>query len=208
MAPFHNHLMHLVVAVVLGIVIGAANPAAGQDSFSYYSDYSVNSDGSVVYGTIAGSDDSTCTHASYSSDIWMTGPNGGFNGSGWRYGFIGDISLPFDGEGQYELRGVAEVTYCSCLGDSHSAGGDILNWHLGFRTTYYTNPAQSEIACWYGSTACSSGIPTCTSGIGFSLTGSSCSAYAKATWLVGVRGATTTCLVAVSIPASGPGHCT
>jgi hypothetical protein len=205
--------VHARVALTIGVVVGflatTATPVLAQaESFSSYADYDLSSDGGTVYGTISYSDESSCTHGGYQAYVVMTGPNGARVDWGWNYAFGTEVSIPYDGDGDYQITEDGYVDTCSCGGGGHPAGAGGLTWHLGHRTTYYTGLQVATPYCYYADTACSSGTPTCTTGTGYYIGYSdSCPNYSRADWLIGLKGTETRCLVAVGTGASGPGPC-
>lgn len=209
MTLIHKAVLRVIAAAIAILAVTPTPVLAQEDSFSYYGDYSVSSDGSVVYGTVTYSDLSGCEHAGYSAYLWMSGPNSASTSWGPDYAFGAELSIPFDGEGDYNVDEIGWVDSCSCGGGGHEAGaGGGLTWHLGFRYTYYTDVDQALPYCYYPHTACSSGTPSCTTGTGMYLGVGPCPNYMKGTWLVGVRGTETRCLVAAGTAAGGPGQCT
>jgi hypothetical protein len=189
-----------VVAILVALVGLAGRPASAQQmSFSVYLD--VDSNGSTVWGYSDIWDDSWgCSHSNYSFETALWGPTG-YNSSAGS-----STSLAF-AEGDFTVQG--SVTYhCSCIA-SFTVYSSALTWHLGFRYTYYTNVQPAPPWCYWSSLACSSGTPSCNNGIGLYVGGAGCSNFARATWLVAVRGATTQCLTYHLItPTGGPGQCT
>jgi hypothetical protein len=198
---------YLVLMTSVFVICGLAKPALSQTmSYSEYTDISASSDGSTLYATLNGYDNSTgCSHGGYTTDMSFDG--GGNSTYVHVDGMSVNLSLPFNGEGDYQENDWVNA-YCDCVGGAFTLGGGGKQWYLSHKDTYYKDPEGSDIACWYRSTACASGAPTCVNGVGIGTT-FGCSYYAHGAWLVaqtyGVG--TTKCLFALVDGVSFPGVC-
>jgi hypothetical protein len=150
----------MIGAMAVVTLLSFARPGlCDPESFSYYSDLSISSDASSVYGTITGADYSDCSHSGYWSTIWVTGPNGGQNTWGWDWGFVGpDVSLPYEGDGNYAVNSDTFIYSCSCGGEHDGGGGSdttqvnhFLTHYdftaMGNPNTYTLNSDSQGIAC-------------------------------------------------------------
>jgi hypothetical protein len=111
----------LVVAMAVVIVTGFASSALCQEESFVFSEEFFPLDASTFHGGVGFEDYSECPHSGYWQDLWVTGPNGGFNQSS-GYGNT-EVTIPYNGDGDYPLSSSLSVEWCGCGGEGHGAGG-------------------------------------------------------------------------------------
>jgi hypothetical protein len=194
------------VGVIIAVLVcGWSTPAAASMNYSTYEDV-WGGDPELVYGYAELDDLGGCAQYANSQTTYLMSPTRTVSASGQ---YSSSASMAYDAEeGNWSVVGNFSVQ-CNCapFGGSHTfivGGSD--NWYLSHKTTFYKWPTPAPPLCLYATTACSSGTPTCVDGTGFNFS-VGCPDYLQAFWLVATKGSTNKCLIAVSFPAGGPGHC-
>lgn len=198
----------LILAFTICCLCAGARPASAQTmSFSEYDDASANADGSTLYVTLTGYDESSgCSHSSYHTGVWFYNPSGGYNYAE-ADGLSGNVSLSYDGEGDYPVS-YATTYICSCVMGPATFGGS-LTWHYGIKHTFYTDATYhpDTDTCTYASFACTSGTPTCGEGKGILAFLNQCPVFEEIAWLIAQKGTTVKCLVGLVYARNSGGAC-
>ncbi len=151
-----------VILMAVGLMASAAPcRAQGTMSFSFYSDQELNSDLSVLYTIVDGSDFSSgCSHSNYQTHLYVSGPDGSTSGD--FGGLYASLDIPAT-EGSYWMGSSATAT-CSCImGGTFSAGGASAGFGVEKVWSYYTNGERAGFgSCFYPTLNCLEGsAPHC-----------------------------------------------